>query len=272
MDSHEHPSRRRFMAISAASMAALTGNTEPALQAADEEGESFQAAAFLIGPESAIPDPDSAFFDDKSRYHYLYFAIDGGRHEIKDDGTGWTELNVSAPRLEIGTNTELFESDEGSTVLQNTADNPINIQLYPSGRAFFVGNDSTETVIDVQDEWYEIAGPWDSAHMNFLAAEGDGGLTYEGDVTSQVQYNVSGTYTSPSNNATYEIGLFKDDTLKSRTTIDFSPPRQDESLSLPTIVGFTDTTTTGMTHTPKVRCTSGASNITVNGINFTLRG
>lgn len=188
---------------------------------------------------------------------------------------GWefvTEAITATDTLSVGDRTQIYETEAGSTVLVNEDGNPINIQLSPSGRAFFVGNDSTETVIDTQDEWVDIQGPWDSAHLNFLSAEGDGGLAYDGDVVTQTQYLVGGAYESPSNNAEYELGLFKDGALKERTAIDFSPPRQDETLSLPTIIGFTDTTTEGMTHTPRVRCTNGATNITVNALSFTLKG
>ncbi|WP_324757080.1 hypothetical protein [Haloarcula montana] len=179
---------------------------------------------------------------------------------------------VSATRAHIGQSTEVFESAAGSTVIQNTDDNPINIQLYPSGRVFLTGNDTTETVINTQNEWVEIEGGWDSAHMNYLSTDGNGKLIYDGDVTTQTQYQVGGAYSSPSNNATYEIGMFKDGALKERTAVDFSPPRQNETLSLPGIFGFTDTTTTNMSHSVRVRCTSGATNLTVHALSFILRG
>lgn len=180
--------------------------------------------------------------------------------------------DVDLKTLSIGENTEIFETDGGSTVLVNSAGNPINIQLYPSGRAFLVGNDSTETVIDTQNEWVEIEGNWDSAHMNYLDHDGIGGLIYRGDVTTQIDYISSGAYVSPSNNAVYEIGIFKDGELKTRTPVDFSPPRQDENLPLPTIPGFTDEMTPDMRHSVRVRCTNGTHNITVNTLSFRIRG
>lgn len=190
----------------------------------------------------------------------------------------WAESNgiLSGPELEaqevrIGNHTVISESDVGSTTITNSGDNPINIQLYPSGRAFFNAND-TETVISTQNEWTDIAGSWDSAHMNYLTADGNGGMVYQGDVTTQIEYKVGGGYSSPSNNASYELAMFKDGVLKSRTPLDFSPPRQDEVLSLPSLFGFTDTTTEGMVHKPRVRCTSGATNLTIHSLSFTLRG
>lgn len=181
-------------------------------------------------------------------------------------------LNPVFETVGIGDNTVIRESEAGSTVLVNEDGKPINIQLYPSGRAFLVANQSTETVIDTQGEWYEIAGTWEAAHLNYLTHDGSGGLTYEGDVTTQTEYQVGGSYISPSNNAQYEIAMFKDGSIKDRTVISFSPPRQDERLSLPSIFGFTDTTTSGMRHSVRVRCTSGMTNITIPALSFTLRG
>lgn len=179
---------------------------------------------------------------------------------------------LAAEKANIAEHTEVFESDAGSTVLRNTDGKPINIQLYPSGRAFLVANQSAETVINTQNEWYEVAGTWEAAHLNYLTHDGSGGLTYDGDVTTQVQYQVGGSYISPSNNAEYEIAMFKNGAVKDRTVISFSPPRQDERLSLPGLFGFTDTTTTGMRHSVRVRCTNGTTNITIPALSFTLRG
>jgi len=181
-------------------------------------------------------------------------------------------LNPVFETVGVGDYTEIFESDAGSTVIENSGDNPINIQLTPSGRAYLAANQATETVIDTQGEWVEIAGDWDGAHLNFLTHDGSGGLTYDGDVTTQVQYQVGGSYISPSNNAQYEIAMFKDGSVKDRTIISFSAPRQDERLSLPSVFGFTDTTTTGMRHSVRVRCTNGTFNITIPALSFTLRG
>jgi len=91
-------------------------------------------------------------------------------------------------------------------------------------------------------------------------------------VTTQVQYLAGGSYSSPSNNAQYEIAMFLGGSLKERTVLSFSPPRQNENLSLPLITGFTDTTQTGVTHKPRVRCTSGTTNLTIPAMNFTIKG
>lgn len=197
-----------------------------------------------------------------------------------DADTGTTsELNrapdfrsgsLAADDASIGEYTEIFESDAGSTVLRNADGNPINIQLYPSGRAYLSGN-TVETTIAEQDTWYEIEGAWDAAHLNFLT-HGAGDLTYEGDVTTQVAYQAGGSYISPSNNAEFEFAMFKDGVVKDRTIMPFSPARQDEAFALPTLIGFTDTTTSGMTHDCRVRCTNGTTNITVTGFSFTLQG
>jgi hypothetical protein len=185
-----------------------------------------------------------------------------------DDATG---DSLAATTVDVGVATELFESTAGSTALRNTAGKPINIQLYPSARAYLSDN-TTATTIDAQNTWYQIEGAWDAAHLNLLTHDGSGGLTYDGDVTTQVQYQTGGTYNSPDNNAGYEIAMFKDGSVKERTIMPFSPARQDEDLGLPTLIGFTDTTTPGMTHDLRVRCTTGATNITVTGLSFTLRG
>lgn len=187
-----------------------------------------------------------------------------------------TDLNKGSPPVHakkgyFGDSTEIRETSAGSTVLVNNNGNPINIQLYPSGRAFLRGND-TATTISNQNEWVEITGDWDSAHMNYLSTDGNGRLTYNGDVTTQTQYNVSGSYSTTDNNAQYEIGMFKDGSLKERTNIDFSAPRQDEVISLPGIFGFTDETEEGMTHSVRVRNTTNTSDVTIHALSFTLRG
>lgn len=173
--------------------------------------------------------------------------------------------------LSVGDNSEIVESAAGATVLRNNAGYPINIQLYPSGRTFLVSN-TTETTISEQNTWYEIEGAWEAAHLNYLDHDGTGGLIYRGDVTSQTQYQIGGSYSSPSNNARYEIAVFKNGTVKDRTIIDFSPPRQNETISLPTIFGFTDSTEADMRHSVRIRCTTGTTNITVPSLSFTLRG
>lgn len=192
---------------------------------------------------------------------------------LNSDGLGrsGTFGSVRADSIQVGENSEFGESDQGSTTIVNTAGNPVNIQLAPSGRAYLTGN-AVETTISTQNEWYEIAGNWSSAHMNFLTHDGNGGMTYQGDVTTQIIYDMGGAYESPSNNATYEIAMFKDGAVKERTPVDFSPPRAGEVLSLPPLFGFTDTTTTGMRHSIRVRCTSGTDNITIHALSFRIKG
>lgn len=179
------------------------------------------------------------------------------------------DLSVSGSTT-IGSSSEISESAAGSTVIQNTAGNPVNIQLSPSGRAYLVGN-TTATTISTQDTWYEISGTWNASNLNYLSHT-SGALTYDGDVATQVEYNVGGSYSSPDNTATYEIGVFTDGSLKPSTVIDFSPPRAGESLALPNIFGFTDSTASGTSHSVRVRCTSGTSDITIRSLNFIIKG
>lgn len=179
--------------------------------------------------------------------------------------------NTEHETVQVGANTEVLESDAGATILRNNGGYPINIELYPSGRAYLAGN-STATTISTQNEWYPIEGAWNANNLNYLTHDGSGGLTYQGDVTTQTQFQVGGSYISASNTAEYELAVFTDGTVKNDTIINFSPARQDEVLSLPTVFGFTDSTTTNMTHDIRVRCTSGATNITIPSLSFTLKG
>lgn len=231
---------------------------------ADGIDEHTQAATYAT---SQTGDGDLVIQDGYGRVRARYDAVGDGLTVPSAAVTG--AATIDGP-LSVGANTELSESASGSTILQNTAGNPVNIQLSPSGRAFLSGN-TTETVIDTQDQWYEISGAWSSAHLNFLSHTA-GTLTYDGDVETQIMYDVGGAYSSPDQNATFEIAIFKDGAVKPNTPIDFSPPRAGETLSLPPIYGFTDSTTTGMSHSVRVRCTSGTTNLTVHSLSFRIKG
>jgi len=260
------------MLVGTTSLLNLDGSVLQQVEQRDSSQYEFEGVADLVGPESAKPTVGDGFFENKVAFAYRYVARDTGAvYFIQHGDDAWTWLPVSAPEATIGENTHIFESELGTTVVENTNDKAINIQLSPSGRAYIAGN-STETVIDTQDQWYKIDGPWNDAHLNYISHDGTGVLTYEGDVTTQIQYIIGGAYISPNNNAEYELAVFKDGTIKDRTTLPFSPPRQNETLALPTISGFTDTTTENMSHDVRVRCTSGTTNITFKSINFTMRG
>jgi len=263
--------RRKFMQLAGVGALGALSTGSVSAQQIQTDTDGFQDAPTLLGDAADRPDPGDPFFNDKIRYGYLYETPDGARYFITDSDDGWTWLPISVPEADIGDATTLRESDAGTTILENTDGNVVNVQLKPSGRAYLNAN-TTETVIDTQNEWYRIEGDWNDAHLNAITHDGAGGLTYTGDVTTQVQYSFGGTYESPNNNAEYDIAVFKNGTLKDRTVLTFSPPFKDERLALPGVFGFTDTTTTDMTHDIRVRCTSGTTNITFSAANFVLKG
>ena len=170
----------------------------------------------------------------------------------------------------VGENTELQESGGGETILTNTAGHPINIQTYPSGRAFLQSND-TNTTIETQDEWVGVEGMWNSAHLNAISAN-NGKLTYDGAITSQVMYFIGGSAETFNNNETFEIAVFLNDQIKENTRAEVDFARGDELISLPAIIGFTDTTNTGDTHEVKIRNRTSTTDIRVQSLSFALKG
>lgn len=86
--------RRGFLELNAAALAAVTGGDLSQQLSTDID---FQNAAFLIGPEQRLPDPDTDFFANKNGYHYIYWALSGARYELKDGDTEWTQLPVTLP-------------------------------------------------------------------------------------------------------------------------------------------------------------------------------
>lgn len=86
-------SRRDFMLAGVTTVAlASTGS----VQAQSDTESEFQAAAVLVGPADARPEPGDGFFDRKTRYSYVYHATDGTtKSMITQANEQWTEISSS---------------------------------------------------------------------------------------------------------------------------------------------------------------------------------
>lgn len=89
--------RREFMQVGATSLLAIGagGNLQLDTGSAGTQEYEYQGVADLLGPEDALPEPGSAFFDNKIYYAYRYEASDTGRRFfITQDQDSWTELTM----------------------------------------------------------------------------------------------------------------------------------------------------------------------------------
>lgn len=88
--------RRNYLQAGAVSLAMVSSAAPGDIQTdsgGSSSGEGVQDAAHLFGPASARPAPDSAFFDDKTSYRYIYENYSGHRSFITDSTDEWTPLN-----------------------------------------------------------------------------------------------------------------------------------------------------------------------------------
>lgn len=100
-------SRRDFMLAGTTMLALASTGTVQA--DSESKADGFQAAAVLVGPQDARPQPGDPFFDRKTRYSYVYRESDTGNvAHITQDDSDWTNLMrrpVSASYTGDGTST-----------------------------------------------------------------------------------------------------------------------------------------------------------------------
>ena len=109
-------SRRQFMALGGTSL--LTLGTGGTFQVSQNNQENFRGVADLIGPAAERPAPDSAFFDNKSEYAYVYEDYAGSRSYITDDDSNWQELNYTK-QVNVFSSDDLPDPTNGTHTLEN---------------------------------------------------------------------------------------------------------------------------------------------------------
>ena len=139
-------SRRDFMLAGVTTVAlASTGS----VQAQSETPPEPQAAAVLVGPADARPEPGDRFFDQKSRYSYVYHATGSSvKSMITESDDQWTDVSSSGG---------LWSDSDGDGLAELPNHDGVEVNIARVGWAgldsfaeeedtFSVSTDGTETV------------------------------------------------------------------------------------------------------------------------------
>lgn len=88
-------SRRKFMQIGVVALATgLAGAPRVAAAQTQVENDTVRSAPVLVGAKADRPEPDSSFFDDKTRYAYVYQPTDAAtKWVLTDQDDQWTDLS-----------------------------------------------------------------------------------------------------------------------------------------------------------------------------------
>lgn len=130
-------------------MLSLSGGTAVAQQF---EPDKLDAVAWLIGPASNRPAPGSSFFNNKSRYHYVYWNTDdSGRWEITESDSSWSLIPGSRNRLY---NTLTEDQSVSNTMAETTVfESTVEVDQFRKGDVYSLLSTGDYTTVNGSEQF-----------------------------------------------------------------------------------------------------------------------